>query len=310
MKIKIDEIKINVGRRESNADNVHELAKSIAEIGLLNPITVTADNILIAGRHRLEAAKMLGWTEIECTVCEVDGLLAELAEIDENMVRTNLSPIEFGDLLLKRKQIYETLHPETRQGMRNGQTSKNDNLSVLETRSFTQDTADKLGVSPRTVERQVQIAKNLTPEAKEIIQSSGRKITKENALKLSRLEPEQQQEAAQAMSDMEKCLNKYRKQPAPYSIGGKHFNSFEESIADLKNSNKDTSYSAGTLLADMDGLIDRFHKDFAWYSMPMCTVAYQLINQEQLDYITERFEDVCGEIHELLQAMKSARAEK
>ena len=84
----------------------------------------------------------------------------------------------------------------------------------------------------------------------------------------------------------------------------------EESIADLKNSNKDASYSAGTLLADMDGLIDRFHKDFAWYSMPMCTVAYQLINQEQLDYITERFDDVCNEIHELLQAMKSARAEK
>lgn len=38
--------------------------KSIAEIGLLNPITVTADNTLIAGRHRLEAAKLLGWTEI------------------------------------------------------------------------------------------------------------------------------------------------------------------------------------------------------------------------------------------------------
>lgn len=311
MKIKIDEIKINAGRRESKADNVHELAKSIAEIGLLNPITVTADNTLIAGRHRLEAAKMLGWTEIECTVCEVDGLLAELAEIDENMVRTNLSPIEFGDLLLKRKQIYETLHPETK----NGGDRKSEKIRMSKCRSdsaksFVKDTADKLGVSPRTVERQIQVAKNLTPEAKEIIQSSGRKITKESALKLSRLEPEQQQEAAQAMSDIEKCLNKYRKHPAPYSIGGKHFNSFEESIADLKNSNKDTSYSAGTLLADMDGLIDRFHKDFVWYSMPMCTVAYQLINQEQLDYITERFEDICNEIHELLQAMKSARAEK
>ena len=310
MKIRIDDVKINAGRRDTDEDSVRELAKSIADISLLNPITVTPDHTLIAGRHRLEAAKLLGWAEIECTVCEADGLLAQLAEIDENMVRTNLSPIEFGDLLLKRKQIYETLHPENRQGMRNGQTSKNDNLSVLETRSFTQDTADKLGVSPRTVERQVQIAKNLTPEAKEIIQSSGKKITKENALKLSRLEPEQQQEAAQAMSNMEKCLSKYRKRPAPYSIGGRHFDSMEESIADLKNSNKDASYSAGTLLADMDGLIDRFHKDFAWYSMPMCTVAYQLINQEQLDYITERFDDVCNEIHELLQAMKSARAEK
>lgn len=55
MKIGIDEIKINSERREAKADNVQELAKSIAEIGLLNPITVTADNTLIAGRHRLEA---------------------------------------------------------------------------------------------------------------------------------------------------------------------------------------------------------------------------------------------------------------
>ncbi|WP_322170578.1 ParB/RepB/Spo0J family partition protein [Acutalibacter caecimuris] len=310
MKIKIDEVRINSGRREARVDNVQELAKSIAEIGLLNPVTVTADNILIAGRHRLEAARLLGWTEIECTVCEVDGLLAELAEIDENMVRTNLSPIEFGDLLLKRKQIYETLHPETRQGMRNGQTSKNDNLSVLETRSFTQDTADKLGVSPRTVERQVQIAKNLTPETKEILQSSGKKITKRDALNLSRLEPEQQEKAAQEMSDMEKCLNKYRKPPAPYSIGGKHFDSMEESIADLKNPNKDASYTAGTLLAAMDGFIDHFHWNFSWYSSPECTVAFPLINQEQFDYISERFEDVCGEIHEMLQVLETAISEK
>lgn len=311
MKIKLDEVKVSSGRREAKVDNVQELAKSIAEIGLLNPITITPDHTLIAGRHRLEAAKLLGWAEIECTVCEVSGLLAELAEIDENMVRTNFSPIEFGDLLLKRKQIYETLHPETRQGMRNGQTSKTDNLSVLETKSFTQDTADKLGVSPRTVERQVQIAKNHTPDAKDIIQSSGKKITKGDALKLSRLEPDQQAETAQSMTnDVWEPMSKYRKRPAPYSLGGKPYTSFEESVADLKNPNKDATYTADTLLAGMDGFIDDFHKDFSWYSTPMCTVAYPQVSHEQFEYITERFEDVCTEIHELLQAIKAARPAK
>lgn len=77
MKITINEIKVNAGRRDINEDNVRELEKSIAEIGLLNPISVTQDHALIAGRHRLEAAKKLGWTEIECTVCEISGLLAE-----------------------------------------------------------------------------------------------------------------------------------------------------------------------------------------------------------------------------------------
>lgn len=63
-------------------------------------------------------------------------------------------------------------------------------------KSFVQDTAEKLGVSPRTVEVQIQTAKNLTPSTKEIIRTSDASITKKDALKLSRLEPEQQEDAA------------------------------------------------------------------------------------------------------------------
>ena len=86
----------------------------------------------------------------------LEGLQAELAEIDENFVRTDLSAIEYGDLLLRRKEIYETL------------TSK----------SFVEDTAEKPGVGKRTVERQIQTAKNMTPKAKAIICDSGAKVTK------------------------------------------------------------------------------------------------------------------------------------
>ena len=57
-----------------------------------------------------------------------------------------------------------------------------------------------MGVSPRTVERHVQIAENLTPETKEILHSADRKITKQNLTKLSRLEPEQQTEAAKQLT--------------------------------------------------------------------------------------------------------------
>nr|WP_300805662.1 ParB N-terminal domain-containing protein [uncultured Acetatifactor sp.] len=176
--------------------NVEELARSIAAVGLMNPITVTQDNTLIAGLHRLEAVKLLGWTEIECTVSDADGLQAELAEIDENFVRAGLSHRELGDLLLRRKELYEAIHPETRQGQRNGQTAKNANLSLLETKSFSQDTADKLGVSKRTVEQLVRTARDLTPEAKKIIREADTKITKGAALKISRLPPDQQAEAA------------------------------------------------------------------------------------------------------------------
>ena len=196
MQIKISEIKINPGRRDTQQRNVEELARSIAAVGLMNPVTVTQDNTLIAGLHRLEAAKLLGWTEIECTVSDADGLQAELAEIDENFVRAGLSHRELGDLLLRRKELYEAIHPETRQGQRNGQTAKNDKLTVLAAKPFSEDTADKLGISKRTVERLVQTAANLTPEAKKTIRDAGDKITKGDALKISRLPPDQQAEAA------------------------------------------------------------------------------------------------------------------
>lgn len=53
-----------------------------------------------------------------------------------------------------------------------------------------------MGVSKLTVEQLVQTARDLTPEAKEIIRNADRKVTKTDALKISRLPPDQQQEAA------------------------------------------------------------------------------------------------------------------
>jgi len=113
MLINIDNIKINPGRREAAPEAVQRLSESIAEVGMMNPITVTADHTLIAGLHRLEAAKLLGWTEVECSISDMDALHTELAEFDENVIRTDLSHLELSELLARRKKIYEALHPAT-----------------------------------------------------------------------------------------------------------------------------------------------------------------------------------------------------
>ena len=72
MRIPISEIKINSGRRETDPAHIGELSKSMADVGLLNPITVDSSHTLIAGLHRLEAAKLLDWTEIECIATTVE----------------------------------------------------------------------------------------------------------------------------------------------------------------------------------------------------------------------------------------------
>ena len=198
MRIKISDIKINTGRRQAEPKAIEELAKSIAAVGLMNPVTLDQNNTLIAGLHRLEAAKLLGWTEIECTVMGMDDVQAELAEIDENIVRTRLNRQELCEQLLRRKEIYETLHPEARHGMRNGQTAKNANLASLETKSFAEDTAEKTGMSKRAVSRLVQIANNLTGDARRIIEAHD--MTQDTALKLSRLSRDEQLEAASMLA--------------------------------------------------------------------------------------------------------------
>ncbi len=198
MRIKISNIKINPGRREAEPKAVEELARSITAVGLMNPVTLDQNNTLVAGLHRLEAAKLLGWTEIECTTIGMDSVQAELAEIDENIVRTKLNRQELCEQLLRRKEIYETLHPETRHGMRNGQTAKNANLATLETKSFAEDTAEKTGMSKRAVSRLLQIADNLTGDARRIVEAHN--MTQDTALKLSRLQHDEQVEAASMLA--------------------------------------------------------------------------------------------------------------
>lgn len=215
MKIKIADIKIGDNRREINDIKVGGLMKSIAEIGLLNPITVTKKHRLIAGAHRLAACKKLGWKEIECNVMELDGLKAELAEIDENLVRHSLSHIEEGEQLLRKKEIYEMLYPETKKGgdrksekikakkLRfDFQTKSNvseDSAPTSPKRTFVEDSAEKMNLTPRSVQQKIQIARDLTPEVKTIVKENG--IGLDPSLKLARIkEPEKQREAAEKLA--------------------------------------------------------------------------------------------------------------
>ena len=151
LRIPINEIHINPGRRKAESAHVNELSQSIADVGLLNPITVDSSYTLIAGLHRLEAAKLLGWGEIECNVCDIDSIRAELAEIDENVIRRNLTNTEVSGLPARRKKLYETLHPETiarnRPGHVNNHQSSSDNVSPEpKVKSFVEDTADTISL--------------------------------------------------------------------------------------------------------------------------------------------------------------------
>jgi hypothetical protein len=146
---------------------VAELAESMAARGLLQPIVVLPDGKgywLIAGRHRFEAARRLGWTSISATVLDgVEADQAELIEIDENLIRAELSPAERALHVGRRKALYERLHPETKHGgapgagRGKGKRKKDANLA-----SFQEQTAKTTGKSRRSVERDATRANKVT----------------------------------------------------------------------------------------------------------------------------------------------------
>lgn len=87
----ISSIKIGERARKDMGD-LRALAHSIARHGLLHPVVVKSDGTLVAGHRRIEAVKLIGWTEIPATVIDVADLLS--AERDENTERKDFTRSE------------------------------------------------------------------------------------------------------------------------------------------------------------------------------------------------------------------------
>lgn len=86
-------------RKEFDPETLNDLANSLREHGLLQPILVRPVGeryYIIAGERRLRAARIAGFTKIECIVQHcTDQEMAERALV-ENIQRADLSPIEEG----------------------------------------------------------------------------------------------------------------------------------------------------------------------------------------------------------------------
>ena len=76
---------------------MQELAQSVGEFGVLNPLTVRRRGgafELIAGERRLRAARLAGLREVPCIVLEVDLEQASLIALVENLQRKDLDFVE------------------------------------------------------------------------------------------------------------------------------------------------------------------------------------------------------------------------
>jgi ParB-like chromosome segregation protein Spo0J len=118
MELGISEVKVGKRHRKDMGD-IEGLAKSILDIGLIQPIVVKPDKTLIVGQRRLEAFKLLAksnprYEKIPVNVAKTfDDLKKFLrAEADENTCRLNFTPMEAVAMGADVEKAYRPLAEE------------------------------------------------------------------------------------------------------------------------------------------------------------------------------------------------------
>lgn len=94
----------NQPRLEIDGDTLNELAASIENFGLMQPISVRQvipfEYELVAGQRRLEACKMLGMDYIPAIIMKVNLTDSAVLALVENIQRENLNFLEEGEAFL------------------------------------------------------------------------------------------------------------------------------------------------------------------------------------------------------------------
>lgn len=154
-------------RHRKDMGDIEALARSIAEVGLLHPVVVTPDNVLIAGERRLRAAQQLGWNEIPVHVVD----LAEIAlgELAENAVRKDFLPSEAVAIA---EAVRGLEAKKARERMIAAHVSPG-NLPEQEQGRTRDKAAAYVGLSGRTLEKAEAVVRSGKPELLELMDETG-----------------------------------------------------------------------------------------------------------------------------------------
>lgn len=212
--LKTRNVLVGTRLRKTDSKKVDELAQSIMEIGLQQPIVINKQNELLDGFHRLLAHEKLAlkfdcFKEIECIIQDSQDMDAELIEIDTTLMKAELNVIDRGNFLKRRKEIYDIKYPK----------------------------AEKTGVSQRSVQTDIQIATNLTPEVKEAIKTTDLVNKKVELTELSKLGPEQQKEFVKEYEQgkIEKVVEILNKEFNKEELIEREFETFKKELDKLIN---------------------------------------------------------------------------
>ena len=176
----IHKIEPNPGqpRQDFDPEELQELTESIAEHGLIQPLTVRAlDNgyyQIIAGERRWRASRQAGLNELPCMVIEADDRKAMELALIENLQRSDLNPVE--ESLGYQKLIEEF-----------GLTQEDAAKQVGKSRSAVTNALRLLNLTPGVLEM-LRCGKLTAGHARAILTIKNQKKQEEAAQKISALD--------------------------------------------------------------------------------------------------------------------------
>ncbi len=213
--IEISKITPNPFQPRKTFDEValNELANSIKEHGLIQPIIVLKKNdsfILVAGERRLRATQILGEENILAFVSDSDeSKLRELALI-ENIQRENLNPIELANSYKDLIEVYNITQENLAELIHKSRTQITNTLRLLNLDSKTQE----LIASGKISQGHAKVLVGLDKEDEKVLVDSilGQKLsvrdTERLVQKVKNKENIEDEEIESSMQNLKQILNK------------------------------------------------------------------------------------------------------
>ncbi len=213
--VEISKITPNPFQPRKTFDEValNELANSIKEHGLIQPIIVLKKNdsfILVAGERRLRATQILGKENILAFVSDSDeSKLRELALI-ENIQRENLNPIELANSYKDLIEVYNITQENLAELIHKSRTQITNTLRLLNLDPKTQD----LIASGKISQGHAKVLVGLDKEDEKVLVDSilGQKLsvrdTERLVQKVKNKENTEDVEFENSMQSLKQTLNK------------------------------------------------------------------------------------------------------
>ncbi len=124
-------------RREFDEEKLNELAASLTEVGMLQPIVVKPGGdgklVIVAGERRFRASRLAGITEVPVIVREVDTDAALLTQaLIENVQRQDLQPLEEAAAYQELASTHELTHEDIGKRVGKSRSAVTNRLRLLQ----------------------------------------------------------------------------------------------------------------------------------------------------------------------------------